>query len=93
METLLNFVTTTGRSAAVLDAMQNVSWLAGRDALPGVGDRAWSYDMTTPSEHPYVIKFRDDRSSLEAYEQIDRNDGETIADTLTIEIRRRKLGL
>jgi hypothetical protein len=49
--------------------------------------------MTTPSVHPDVVKFRDDRSSLEAYEQIDRNDGDTIADTLTIEIRRRKLGL
>ncbi len=40
METLLNIVTTTGRSAAVLDAMQNVSWLAVCDALPGVGNRA-----------------------------------------------------
>ncbi len=40
METLLNIVTTTGRSAAVLDAMQNVPWLAGGDALPGVGNRA-----------------------------------------------------
>ena len=49
--------------------------------------------MTTPSVHSDVIKFRDDRSSLEAYEQTDRNDGDPIADTLTIEIRRRKLGL
>ena len=49
--------------------------------------------MTTPSVHPDVIKFRDERSSLEAYERIDRNDGDTIADTLTIGIRRRKLGL
>lgn len=49
------------------------------------------YDYTVRA--PDVIKFRDDRSSLEAYEQIDRNDGDPIADTLTIEIRRRKLGL
>lgn len=49
------------------------------------------YDYTVRA--PDVIKSRDDRSSLEAYEQIDGNDGDTIADTLTIEIRRRKLGL
>ena len=49
--------------------------------------------MASPAVHPNVIKFRDDRSWLEAYEQTDRNDGDPIADALTIEIRRRKLGL
>jgi hypothetical protein len=49
--------------------------------------------MTTPSVHPDVIKFRDDRRSLQAYELTDKNDGDPIADALTIEIRRRKLGL
>lgn len=49
--------------------------------------------MTTPSVHPDVIKFRDDRRSLQAYERTDKNDGDPIADALTIEIRRRKLGL
>ena len=49
--------------------------------------------MTTPSVHSDGIKLRDDRSSLKSYEQTDRNDGDPIADTLTIEIRRRKLGL
>jgi hypothetical protein len=49
--------------------------------------------MTTPPVHPDVVEFRYDRGPLEAYEQIDRNDGDPIADALTIGIRRRKLWL
>jgi hypothetical protein len=48
--------------------------------------------MTTPPVLSDVIKIQDDRSPLKAYEQTDKNEGDPIADALTIKIWRPKLG-